>query len=80
MKHVLTDEEIVTAWRGVNFADMNAVTYARAIEAKIIERIGEAVLFQCKKGLPTIERKLNKHHIPSHWTPLYAIPFLSEEE
>ena len=69
MKRLLTQEEIITAWHGVNFADMNAVTYARAIEAKILERI-------CANGAAAV---LGPDY-DGTVTPLYAIPFIEGGE
>ena len=83
MKHVLTDEEIDSVETEV-LVDLIGTQFDvyRAIEAKILEKIGEAKAWQ-NKYLPNsfyTNDNLNPQWGLDDMTPLYAIPFIEGEE
>ena len=79
MKTILSDADITEVIDRGDVVEGNRFlpfAYARAIEAKLIERIGEASCYMTPDGEglrmrtnpPVVDTKLG-------WTPLYAIPF-----
>ena len=78
MKQILTDEEIAEVMDRGDVVEGNRFlpfAYARAIEAAILEKIGERVAYLSKDNRIVWE---TTH--PQLYTPLYAIPFIKEGE
>lgn len=78
MKTILTDEEITQVFNETNGASW--LSFARAIEAKIIERIGEAVAYYEKNQDLDAWFIAYSHNTNAQVKPLYAIPFIEVGE
>lgn len=74
MKTILTDDEITQVFDETNGESWRS--YARAIEAKILEKIGEAV---AKISVINGVRLVRSNQLPNG-APLHTIPFIEVEE
>ena len=73
MKRLLTDSEIEEVC--IAQKSLAGIEVCRAIEAKILAKIGERIAYLSKDN-----RIVWDTTHPHLYTPLYAIPFLSEDE
>ena len=80
MKTILTNKEIIVINQTAEFD--SAIGYARAIEAAIVSKIGEAVSYHYTVDCCGVQEDMFGHpdgYYPSDAKALYAIPFITEE-
>lgn len=76
---ILTDEEIAEISVECALNGPSDIDFARALEAKIMERIGEPVAWCNKKNTRAVIRSVGGTMHTGDWTPLFAIKGVNDE-